>query len=359
MFLNKIKLNIEQMQKFNILKVFTIATTSKQEDKPYLTPVRSTNDFVVCGCVIFDQTLLLEIITLIDGIVDVVLVDTEKKIPLRIHENIDDLDNEIYRVNNTVGVIETGNFSKICFNSIKKSKIYEYKPNDLTVNATWLFLSQRLHFLSAKKISILGAGNIGSKLALKLVECGCEVNIFRTNTYKGNIIAQGLNLIKPNNTVSNINFHENKIQSSFMADVLIGTANGVQIIDVNTIKSIKKDAIIIDLGKNTLTNEAIKYALQNNIEIYRTDVTSALEGFIYEVIRMNSILQHAYGKRDLGYCTIVGGGYFGNNGDIVVDNVSKPMSVFGVAQGDGTMKEQLSIEDLQNTEKLKKEINNV
>ena len=34
-----------------------------------------------------------------------------------------------------------------------------------------------------------------------------------------------------------------------MSDVLIGTSNGVPIIDVDIVKSIKNDAIIVDLGK--------------------------------------------------------------------------------------------------------------
>ncbi|MGJ0337751.1 NAD(P)-dependent oxidoreductase [Aliarcobacter cryaerophilus] len=355
-FLNQLKQNIETMKSENIKSVFTIATTSKQEDEPYLTPIRKSDFFVVCGCVIFNQSSLMKIIEIIDGTVNYIFVDSEKKIPLKIHQELNNIKDEIYNQANTCGLVETGNLSKICFQKIKKSKIFEYKPNDITVNATWSFLSQRLHFLSGKKISILGSGNIGSKLALKLVESGSNVNIHRQNSYKGYGIAQGLNFIKPENTVSGIVFHENILQATFMSDVLIGATNGTSIIDVDLIKSIKKNAIIVDLGKNTLTKSAIKYALENHIEIYRTDVTAAFEGFIYEAIKMDKILQQSYGKRDLGYCTIVGGGYFGANGDIVVDNISNPSRIFGVAAGDGTMKKELSYEDKEKINQLKEDI---
>jgi len=358
-FLATIKENIVKMQAYNLKTIFTIATTSKQEDQPYITPIRYTNDFAVCGCVIFNQSILLEIIKILDGNIDFILVDSEKKIPLIIHQNEIDLDNDVYKTNNTVGFVETGNLSKICFNSIRKSKIFEYKPNDLTVNATWLFLSQRLHFLSGKKISILGAGNIGSKLALKLVESGSEVHIHRKNSYKGNIITQGLNSIKPESTVSNIVYHENKLPTTFMSDVLIGTTNGIQVIDIDIIKSIKKNAIIVDLGKNTLTPDAIQYAIENSIEIYRTDVTASLEGFIYEVIKMDNILNNSYGKKELEFCTIVGGGYFGDNGDIVVDNINNPKEIFGISNGDGSIKKELNIKDNDKVNKLKIRLNNV
>lgn len=355
-FFEQLKVNIQTLKNENMKSVFTIATTSKQEKEPYLTPIRKSDFFIVCGCVIFDQSSLIEIIEIIDGAVDYIFVDSEKKIPLRIHHELNDIEDEIYNQTNTCGFIETGNLSKICFQKIKKSKIFEYKPNDITVNATWSFLSQRLKFLSGKKVSILGSGNIGSKLALKLVECGCSVSIYRQNSYKGYGIAQGLNFVKPENTVSSITFHENILQATFMSDVLLGATNGVSIIDVDLVKSIKKDAIIVDLGKNTLTKEAIEFALTHNIEIYRTDVTSAFEGFIYEAIKMDEILHQSYGKRDLGYCTIVGGGYFGANGDIVVDNISNPSRVFGVAAGDGTMKKELSYEDKEKINQFKEEI---
>ena len=341
-FLKLLKVNIQAISNESIKTVFTIATTSKQEKDPYLTPIRQNDLFIACGCVVFDQVILSEIIEIIDGNVDYIFVDSEKKIPVRIHPELN--------------VIETGNLSKVCFQNIKKSKILEYKPNDITVNATWSFLSQRLDFLSGKKISILGSGNIGSKLALKLVECGVSVSMYRRNSYKGYVIAQGLNFVKPNNTVSNITFHEDILQTSFMSDVIIGATSGVSIIDVNLLKSIKKDAIVVDLGKNTLTKEAIKFALTNNIEIFRTDVTSAFEGFIYEAIKMDEILQYSYGKKDLGFCFIVGGGSLGEKGDIVVDNITHPKRIFGIAAGDGTIKKEPSSIDKENIKKLKKQM---
>ena len=341
-FIKQLKENIKILKNENIKTFFTIATTSKQENDPYLTPIRKNDVFVVCGCVIFEQSILDQIIEIIDGCVDYVLVDSEKKIPVRVHPEL--------------RVIETGNLSKICFQKIQKSKILEYKPNDITVNSTWSFLSQRLNFLSGKKISILGSGNIGSKLALKLVECGVSVSIFRRNTYKGYLISQGLNFIKPENTVSNITFHENILQTTFMSDVLIGAANGVPVINTDILESLKKNSIIVDLGKNSLTKDAVKFALKNNLEVYRADITAAFEGFIHEAIKMDQILNDSYGKKDYGYCTIVGGGALGSSGDIVVDNISQPKIVIGIAAGDGTLKKNHSIKDKEKLSKFKKQI---
>ena len=77
-FYKQLKENIKALKNENTKTVFTIATTSKHEDYPYLTPVRKNNLFVVSGCVIFEQSFLEKIIELIDGEVDYIFVDTEK-----------------------------------------------------------------------------------------------------------------------------------------------------------------------------------------------------------------------------------------------------------------------------------------
>ena len=348
-FLNKVLSRIFEIKSHDKKTIFLISTTAKQEENAYLTPVRICKDFILAGCIIFDQKNLTSLLEKIDGEVDIILADSEKVIPM----HVDGLNYELDKNSDQLS-IET--ISKICFQSVKKSKIFEFKPNDLTVNATWSFLSHRLKFLSGKKISILGAGNIGSKLALKLVECGAEINLYRRDIDKGNQITRGLNLIKPEGIISNIQFYSDPMRASFMSDILIGTTNGHPVIDENIINNVKKDCLVIDLGKNNLTKNAIKIATQYSMEICRTDVTPAIESYVYEVLKMQEILKNSYGKRTLDFCNIVGGGFFGNYGDIIVDEIVNPSQVFGVSHGDGLLKSVLNSEDQLRVKRLKIEI---
>ena len=348
-FLNEVSSRILEIKSFNKKTIFSISTTAKQEENSYMTPIRDCDSFVLTGCIIFDQKILPTLLKKIDGEVDVILVDSEKKIPMRIDNNFKDKP-ELYK---TVGYVETGSISRICFEYIKKSKVFEFKPNDLTVNATWSFLSQRFRFLSGKKISILGAGNIGSKLALKLVECGAEVHLHRRDFYKGHHIVHGLNLIKPEGVIANIHFHQNIMQASFLSDILIGASNGHSVIDSDVVNSVKKSCLIVDLGKNNLTKKAIKIAAQHSVEIYRTDVTPAIESYVHEVLKMQDILENSYGKKELDFCNIISGGFFGGLGDVVVDRINNPKRIIGVAQGDGALKKILNTNDKNNLKKIK------
>ena len=348
-FLNEVSSRILEIKSFNKKTIFSISTTAKQEENSYMTPIRDCDSFVLTGCIVFDQKILPTLLKKIDGEVDVILVDSEKKIPMRIDNNFKDKP-ELYK---TVGYVETGSISRICFEYIKKSKVFEFKPNDLTVNATWSFLSQRFRFLSGKKISILGAGNIGSKLALKLVECGAEVHLHRRDFYKGHHIVHGLNLIKPEGVIANIHFHQNIMQASFLSDILIGASNGHPVIDSDVVNSVKKSCLIVDLGKNNLTKKAIKIAAQHSVEIYRTDVTPAIESYVHEVLKMQDILENSYGKKELDFCNIISGGFFGGLGDVVVDRINNPKRIIGVAQGDGALKKILNTNDKNNLKKIK------
>lgn len=348
-FLDQVRARVLELQEKNIKTIFTIASTSKIELEPYLTPLRATDQFCYSGCVIFSQHILDPLIEVLDGKVDLILVDSEKKIPLNVRTpSIGNPDST-----NTVGFVETGNLSKLCFQKISQSKVVEFKPNDLTVNATWSFLSQRLQFLSGKKVAILGAGNIGSKLALKMVESGADVHLFRRNLYKGHQIAHALNLIKSENTVATVQFHENILQACFSADVLIGATSGYPIIEENIIQCVNQQCLLVDLGKNNISAKALDSAIKQGLEVYRADVAPAIEGFIYEVIRVQNILDGSYGKRDLGSFSLVAGGWFGKDGSLIVDHLYRPKYLIGVSNGNGSLKNELSAQDESRVEKFK------
>ena len=82
-----------------------------------------------------------------------------------------------------------------------------------------------------------------------------------------------------------------------------------------------------------------------------------MEAFIYEMLNVQNVLENSYGRRELGYCTIVGGGFFGRFGDIVVDQIHKPKYVIGVSEGNGSLKKELNKDDKSNIKQLKEEFN--
>jgi hypothetical protein len=348
--------------KKRIKTFFSISNTtsvSNDNQNPYVTPIRLLEGGVICGVVVFSQSQALIAAKNIEGKVDKILVDAEKKIGMQIgvnkdlltHFNIQDLSID----NNSSELNEFGNISSAVRMVVGEDKVIEYKPNDITVDAIWTYLSIKLSKLSGKKIAILGCGNIGFKLALKLVESGVNVALYRRDSFKGVLMANSINMVKPKTTIATATFCESALHACSYSEVLIGTANSdVPLISWEMIKSMAKNGLVIDVGKGNIEKEAIKKSINKNIEIIRGDVGASLYGFISHRYQMQETIQYKIGRRELTPgVRIVSGGIFGMNGDIVVDNYASPEIIYGVADGCGHMKTILNDNDKTNISEVK------
>ena len=183
---------------------------------------------------------------------------------------------------------------------------------------------------------------MGAKLALKLVERGGDIVLTRRDKVKLKTIVDAINLIKPKYTYAEVNYTTDNQIAANGADVLIGTTNGIPAITKNMVQDLAESALIIDVGKGTMEIDAIIMASKKNISVFRLDISAALAGVIEAQLVMDDIVKRKMGSRKLNGETIVAGGVFGKAGDIVVDNITKPEVVYGIANGKGDFVRNLS-----------------
>ena len=126
-----------------------------------------------------------------------------------------------------------------------------------------------LRGIGGKKIAILGAGNIGAKIALSMVERGAKVFLTRKNFNKLKKITETLNSIKPIYTKEKILPIKKNLVAMKSADIIIGATNGKPVIDKEILSKIKKRSIIVDVGKGTVYKDALSFAIKKKINIYR------------------------------------------------------------------------------------------
>ena len=182
--INKINLIKKSKKK----KVFYFGNTAKKEAPNfYLTNIQENKKFIYFGAVIFNNKSAQKIAKIVDGKVDFVLVDIEKKVISR-------------------NKSEYINIERSVKDEIKKSKIFTYKGNDLTVQAcetliNYIFLKDP-RGIGGKQILILGCGNIGFKIALKFVESGAIISLYRRNKKILKNVANTINFIRPKATVA-------------------------------------------------------------------------------------------------------------------------------------------------------------
>ena len=344
----------------NIKLLFSISTTTCKHgtNKPYTTPVRFLENSLISGVVVFSKIQSIVVTNIVKDFVDDFLIDVEQKHNMKAAINSDTLKyfQDKYLINSD---IKCESILSIVRAIVADDRIIEYKANDITVDAIWTFLSTKLNYLSGKKVAIIGCGNIGSKLALKLVESDANVVLVRRDSSKGKLIANAINLIKPPLSKSYASYNSSAIEASKFCDVIIGAANtNNPVITWDMIKNLSKNGFVVDIGKGNIEADAIKKSIEKNIDIIRGDIAAALYGFVSQKQQMQEIVQNKIGRVNIDSdINIVSGGVLGRCGDIVVDSFASPSLVYGVANGSGSIKTDLNLIDKKNIEKVKKIIN--
>ena len=320
--------NIKNLKKKKKKIVFTIGSTSKLGScRSYITPIRETKNFNILGVNFYSKEDIKKVINIIHKYVDYVFIDSEKKIL------------------NSLNIIEIKDYFKFLDekNFIKK-KFFIYKANDLTVEAAYDFL---LNFffnncaIDDYVFGILGAGNIGSKLALKINETGGKVLIFRRNLNKSKVIAKALNIIKCKYNKNNISFSK-KISDVFKkSNILISSSNSKKsIITMQLLKQYSNLDLILDIGKQSISRDGIRFAQENSIKIFRLDITISLISMVENQIKYHELILKKTGRKKIKNNFAVSGGYIGLRNDLIVDDVNNIKKIYGLADGQGDFKER-------------------
>ena len=344
-------LEISKILKKNQIIFYSISSVSSNNKiNPYTTPIRISENKLIAGCIVGSQIEALIAANYVENSIDYLLLDVEKKIPIQNIPNEEiflafNLNKSLYIENSkTASGVEFGNISAAVRKTFPSNKIISYKPNDLTVESVWFFLSHKFGNFANLKVAIIGSGNIGYKLALKLVESGAYVNLYRRDKVLGLQLANTINSIKPKNTIANAEYYEDSVRACTLCNVVIGTGKtDSQIINESMVAVMMKNGILVDCGKGNITEGAINYSYELGLEIYRSDVTSGIISFVDQAILIKKLINNKSGRKLLkNNIYIISGGVYGKLGDVIVDNFNKPKVIYGMADGRGQLLKKLT-----------------
>ena len=311
--------------------VVSFTTTSRKSPPIKMLPERQAFGFRIINVLITENELAKYCFNKIDGLVDVVMIDVERK------QKIDLWD--------------------IALKCIKKSKLVPIKPNDATVEAA-LFLLKHLwnNCLAKKVIAIYGAGNIGAKLALRLAEMNNKIYLYSRNKEKTKQIAAAFNSVLPRFSSGIITPVDNIVDAE-QVDALISFVSATGVITEDLLSILPKGAAVIDGGIDNFSEGFICSALEKKIHIYRLDVRP---GFFYTALDLlpdvGQFFKEVQGEKIIDRVRVVAGGVVGQRGDIVLDNIKTPTMVLGVANGIGGLLNETPVEFRDRVSKIKKAI---
>ena len=302
---------------------FVIGTTAhfNSTGDYYTTPNRETELVSYFGVVVKDVNAAKDIAAFIDGKVNYVFVDTEKKIPKA-----------------NYGDGDVGNLEKALSPFIEKSQMLAFKGNDLTVRATDVLLRSLLPDATSIKIAIIGVGSVGTKVALSLLERGASVQLFSRDASHADKTAGLLNAIKPSSVLVCCSSAKDIKDAFINASTVIATTSMKNFITQDLVELCKlpdswTSPILIDVGKGCFTREVLK---QNQI-VYRVDIEEELNSDIDALVRMNSLLKIEPFLQYTEKSRLVRRGLVGLPGDLIVDNPKRPIRIVGECAENGLL----------------------
>ncbi|MGG4488688.1 hypothetical protein [Metabacillus idriensis] len=315
-------------------RVATIGTTVRESQPFAVLPRRKSLGFEAINFLVIDPAYAEECFKLLDGNVQYILVDIESK--------------------KTIDLME------IAGKTVKKTKIVSYKPNDTTLEAADMFL--RNYFsdnLKDKNVLIYGAGNLGSKLSLRLAERKARVYLDSRNKEKTAEIVNALNHLIPKYSKNHITAIKNYDDLINKVDILIAFTSASHVISPVYLNYLKKHGLALDGGINNFMSDFIIEAKKNSVACYRLDVRTA---FPHSVLYLSSYTRDFYqniqGESSIENVRLVAGGIIGDEGDIVVDRIKDPKQIVGIANGIGGLKleSEYSDKEWRNIELIKNKV---
>lgn len=290
-------------------RLLCIASTANVNNPTMLVGSLRLAEGILAGNLILrDITMLPAIVKRFDAVVAKFFVDCELKASIDLGAAIDAL--------------------------VLPERRHFFKPNDFTVEAADEWVTQRMSDLRGVRTAIVGAGNIGAKLALRLAERGSEVRLAARRMEVLGVTAQGLRaILRGSGTIMAV---PSVAAACAEAELIIGCTPGTPAIDAAAIINAKA-ALLLDVGNGCFGRDAVAAAQQRGLALEVLSPTAGWEGFLRRYVATRQ-LQQGLGRRQIeNGVWIVSRGIMGATGDVLVDDVSKPGRVIGVCNGMGDL----------------------
>tara|TARA_B100001989_G_C24532239_1_gene462300 strand:+ start:747 stop:1751 length:1005 start_codon:yes stop_codon:yes gene_type:complete len=299
--------------------IFSLHQTSNQDhQEPYTLPPRKSKKIILCGVCNLGQEEIIEITNIFQSKINYFLVDLEKK--------------GIVGTSKAKTGLITGNLEGRLAEIVPKDKILGIRYDSLTAEHLINLIVKNDPFIYKSKIGLIGLGKIGFKIAISLLECGNNIEVFARDYDLLYRKCACMDLIKPNSTLARPIPHR-KIESCLNEkDIIITATNSKNVIEEKYLPLIKNNSTIYSVGHGEISNKVLKFLEERNTKICRVDIGLSIINYLERLVLVEEInpkLKIINGKR------FVSGGYLGISGDIVVDDVDSPNFIYGYISEEG------------------------
>jgi 4-hydroxy-2-oxovalerate aldolase len=169
-------------------------------------------------------------------------------------------------------------------------------------------------------IIIHGMSAVSRHIARQAADLGARVAIFDPWT-RAYVLSEGSRLVGEPDFLGH-------------CDVLISCDRERRMTE-DFVKGFKKIDAVIDSKIDSLEKEAVLHLHERGIRLVRPDMRSVIAGEILHQAGMHELVRRDMGRMTVEGQSVISGGLIGREGEIIVDSLSHPTQIIGVARGTG------------------------
>jgi len=257
---------------------------------------------VIGSVTVSDQAAFKEIIALIDGKVDVLLLD----------------------INAPASFLESQSPIKYTIPRIQKSIVLTYSDSEVWSKAV---SEQVLRLMNEdiidKNVFITGDNDKSRRLANDLTLRQAKVFLISDETVTEKV---------PYTRYSRAEALENI--DAIIPEVVICWEPFDELLAKTTAGSAAQP-IIVDAAIGAISHFMIGDMIAKNIQLVRVNIWPVLSGWLTALHETYIAAKVHFGRSVLDQVPIVSGGAIGNKGDVIVDSINHPSKIIGIADGEG------------------------
>lgn len=294
--------------------------------EPVFPMIRESLSNIIAFACIADEHCVEPIVRASKNIIDTIIMDDVQK-----------------RTNSRLIVEAVYNYASAC-----EIPVMTYNDFDIwTSSAVNLIKSNEHSNLSKKKILLLGHNYLSTRILLQLIDTQAEIYVMRSEFDDFTLPYIGTTTI----SIDSPHLHYADDIREF--DILLGCCLHQKSSNIQALTD-RIFGAIYDVGVSNFDEGFIaQQKLKGCKSIYRSDDRAGIASMVLHLMETNYLSRYCMGRISLGKVHLVAGGIIGEQGDVVVDNIETPRKIFGVANGDGTFKKELTNDDLLHVEKVK------
>ncbi|HXJ49423.1 MAG TPA: 4-hydroxy-2-oxovalerate aldolase [Candidatus Acidoferrum sp.] len=298
-----------QAKKRGKLSVINVVAAQRPTQSSVISPfIQEEFEFVIGSLEIGGDAQLASVIASVDGVVEVLLIDSNPRAFL------------------------STSLPATAHSLVRTSRLLSYSDSELWARTVMYELKALAVLPGGARVVVAGMRPESKRLAAHLADQGGEIVLSGAAESELTATASALRTVSGSAAIT----VEPDLRIAVKGAAAIAAFHGDRpLLDRGVVAAMDPGSLVFDATIGAVELDAIQDALDRGIRIVRPDMRAAMAGELVAQLGIAATAKELMGRAQIAGWQVVAGGLVGALGDVVVDSITNPTRVVGVADGRG------------------------